>query len=171
MSADSQPVDQENLPLVIFTVGTAASGKSSWAISMQAKHPGLRILILERDMIRVALQEAETGQPFSWSEWNPAWESKVQWLWEQRVRDAVKQCEVLILADTHLDVVELQKKATWLRELGLTDFTLKYFPALPLTDLLRRDQGRTHPVGGEALREHLKKIVAEDRYWAAIEGI
>ncbi len=171
MGADSQPVDQEKLPLVIFTVGTAASGKSSWAISMQAKHPALRIIILERDMIRVALQEAETGQPFSWREWDPAWESKVQWLWEQRVHDAVKQCDVLILADTHLDAVELQKKATWLRELGVTDFALKYFPALPLTDLLRRDQGRTHPVGGEALREHLKKIVAEDRYWAAIEGI
>ncbi len=171
MSDSSPSTDQQDFPLIIFTVGTAASGKSSWAEAMRARHPSLRICILERDMIRVELFEAEADKPFSWTDWNQAWENKVQWLWEQRVQELAKQCDALILADTHLDTGELRKKATWLRELGASEFTLQYFPALPLTDLLRRDQGRSHPVGGEALREHLKKIGAEEQYWAAIEGV
>ncbi len=171
MSVHTPSTVHEAFPLIIFTVGTAASGKSTWAQSMQEKHSSLRTIILERDMIRATLYEAETGKTFSWGGWNPGWENKVQWLWEQRVREALPGSDVLILADTHLDPHDLQKKMTWLRELGASEFVLKYFPALPLTELLRRDQGRNHPVGGEALREHLKKIVSEEHYWAAIEGV
>ncbi|WP_414039153.1 AAA family ATPase [Acidithiobacillus sp. M4-SHS-6] len=171
MSDVSPSTDQRDFPLIIFTVGTAASGKSSWAEAMRSRHTSLRIGILERDMIRVELFEAEADKAFSWGDWNPDWENKVQCLWEQRVQELAKQCDALILADTHLDAVELQKKALWLRKLGATEITLQYFPALPLTELLRRDQGRSHPVGGEALREHLKKIGPEEQYWAAIEGV
>ncbi|PKY09862.1 hypothetical protein B1757_12760 [Acidithiobacillus marinus] len=170
MSELSPSSGQQDFPLIIFTVGTAASGKSSWAEAMRSRHPSLRIGILERDMIRVELFEAEADKPFSWTDWNPALENKVQWLWEQRVQELARKCDALILGDTHLDVGELRKKVIWLRELGAKEFTLHYFPALPLTDLLRRDQSRIHPVGGEALREHLKKIAPEEHYWAAIEG-
>lgn len=45
--------------LAIFTVGTAASGKSTWARSVVSKYPGLRIAVIERDAIRMALHAAE----------------------------------------------------------------------------------------------------------------
>ncbi|MFA7495443.1 MAG: AAA family ATPase [Acidithiobacillus sp.] len=169
MSVNPQLVDQRSSPLIIFTVGTAASGKSSWAKSMQEQYASLQVTILERDMIRVALYQTEQGGEFSWNDWNSAWEGKVQKLWEERLLKVLKTSAVIILADTHLDVADLRKKTAWLREQGAHDFVLKYFPPLPLTELLRRDQGRGHPVGGEALREHIKKIASEELYWEAIE--
>ncbi|MHB8320488.1 MAG: AAA family ATPase [Acidithiobacillus sp.] len=165
LAATGRMPDLKTSPLVIFTVGTAASGKSTWARSMQSRYTGLRIAIIERDGIRVSLHEGKSEGVFSWPAWNPALEGKVQRLWEQQVRGAIGTHDVLVLADTHLDVADLAKKAQWLRDQGVTEMSVHYFPALPLMELIRRDRGRGHPVGGEVLREHIKKLEPEDRYW------
>lgn len=155
--------------LVIFTVGTAASGKSTWAKSVAARYPGLRIAIVERDAIRVALHIAESGTPFSWSNWNRALENRVQWLWEQAVQDALSSHDVIILADTHLDADLLKKEVALMRGLGVLDMAIQYFPALPIVELIRRDQGRSNFVGAAVLREHLQKLLPEECFWAALE--
>ena len=156
--------------LAIFTVGPAASGKSSWAKSVASRYAGLRIAIIERDAIRVALHVAEAGMPFSWSSWNHALEGQVQWLWEQAVRKALQEHDAIILADTHLDLTHLNKEVAWLRCMGVVDMAIQYFPALPLVELIRRDQSRPHAVGAAVLREHIQKLQAEERYWAALAG-
>lgn len=155
--------------LVIFTVGPAASGKSTWAKSVASRHPGLRIAIIERDAIRIALHVAEADTPFSWTNWNRTLEDRVQWLWEKAVQDALSSNEVVILADTHLDLPYLDIEVAWLRSLGVLDMAIQYFPALPLVKLIRRDQGRQNFVGAAVLREHIRKLLPEERYWAVLE--
>lgn len=155
--------------LAIFTVGTAASGKSTWARSVVSKYPGLRIAVIERDAIRMALHAAEADTPFSWTNWNRVLEDRVQWLWERAVRDALSEHDTIILADTHLDPDLLVKEVAVLRGMGVVDMSIQYFPALPLVDLIRRDQSRAHFVGAGVLREHIQNLQPEDRYWAALK--
>lgn len=155
--------------LEIFTVGTAASGKSTWAKTVVSEYPGLRIVVIERDAIRMALHATEADTPFSWTNWNRVLEDKVQWLWERAVRDALPEHDTIILADTHLDPDLLGEEVAVLRGFGVTDMAIQYFPALPLVDLIRRDQSRANFVGAVVLREHLQMLQAEDRYWAVLE--
>lgn len=155
--------------LVIFTVGTAASGKSTWAKSVVSKYPGLRIAVIERDAIRMALHAAEAGTPFSWANWNRVLEDRVQWLWERAVRDALADHDTIILADTHLDPGLFGKEVALLREFGVTDMAIQYFPAVPLVDIIRRDQGRANFVGAAVLREHIQMLQPEEQYWAVLE--
>lgn len=155
--------------LVIFTVGTAASGKSTWARSVASSYPGLRIAIVERDAVRVALHMADVGTPFSWSNWNRSFENRVQWLWEKSVQDALPDHDVIILADTHLDLSYMDDEVAWLRGLGIMDMVIQYFPALPLVGLIRRDQGRPNFVGAAVLREHVQKLLPEECYWVVLD--
>ncbi|MBU2788212.1 AAA family ATPase, partial [Acidithiobacillus sp. VAN18-1] len=83
------------LPLVIFTVGTSASGKSTWARAMQAEHPLLNITIIERDAIRESLHRSTAQSPFSWSAWDRSLEDTVQRLWEEQITDALAGCNPL----------------------------------------------------------------------------
>ena len=100
---------------------------------------------------------------------NRALEDRVQWLWEQAVQDALPDHDVVILADTHLDLPYLDEEVAWLRGLGVLDMAIQYFAALPLVELIRRDQGRPNFVGAAVLREHVQKLQSEKRYWAALE--
>ena len=42
-------------PVLIFTIGVSASGKSIWSKQIQAQYASLRIVIIERDAIRTSL--------------------------------------------------------------------------------------------------------------------
>ncbi|MHB8115344.1 MAG: AAA family ATPase [Acidithiobacillus ferrivorans] len=160
-------------PLIIFTVGTSASGKSTWARAMQAKYSSLNIQIIERDAIRAALHKA-SGKPFSWATWDKAQEDRVQQLWEEAIRQAITEADVLIIADTHLDPKRLAAYAEWLRSLQTTgtnpEMIIQYFSSIPLIDLIRRDQGRANSVGGTVLREQLQQLQPEEHYWRAVES-
>ncbi|MGC8467434.1 MAG: AAA family ATPase [Acidithiobacillus sp.] len=154
--------------LAIFTVGTSAAGKSSWAQTQCTRYPELKIRIIERDRLRQEVFAAENAQDFSWSQWDPAKEERVQWLWETALREALDQ-DVLILADTHLDPRKLEEESAWLASLGVREMAIQYFAPEPLVELIRRDQSRPHSVGAAILREQIQKIQPEERYWEALE--
>ncbi|MBN6741418.1 AAA family ATPase [Acidithiobacillus sp. MC6.1] len=169
------------LPLAIFTVGTSASGKSTWARAMQAEHPLLNIMIIERDAIRQNLHRSTAQSPFSWGAWDRSLEDTVQRLWEEQIMDALAGCSpcrvptpcespVVIISDTNLDAGSLLERARWLAGLGVKDMTIRYFPARPLIELIRMDQQRPYPVGASVLREQLRKIQPEEAYWGAVEA-
>ncbi len=155
--------------LAIFTVGTSASGKSSWAQTQCTRYPELKIRIIERDRLRQEVFAADNRPDFSWSQWDPAKEEQVQRLWEEALRQALDQ-DVLILADTHLDPKRLEEESAWLASLGVRDMAIQYFASEPLVELIRRDQGRPHPVGAAVLREQIQKMQPEERYWEALEA-
>ena len=112
--------------LVILTVGTAASGKSTWAKSAVLKYPGLRIAVIERDAIRMALHAAEYGTPFSWAAWNRVLETRGDTL------NPLKRVSFLLNGTVH----------------GHAPGSPHKHPAA-LDSVLRQDNtGRTDPVGG-----------------------
>ncbi|OCB03395.1 hypothetical protein BBC27_00695 [Acidithiobacillus ferrivorans] len=160
-------------PLIIFTVGTSASGKSTWARAMQTQYSSLNIHVIERDAIRATLHKA-SGQPFSWQTWDKAQEDRVQSLWEEAIRQSITEADVLIIADTHLDPERLAPYAEWMRSLQTTgshlEMIIQYFSSIPLIDLIRRDQGRINAVGGTVLREQLQRLQPEEHYWRAVES-
>ncbi|MBN6742681.1 AAA family ATPase [Acidithiobacillus sp. MC6.1] len=158
------------MPLAIFTIGTSASGKSTWARAMQAEHPFLDITIIERDAIRESIHRSTAQSPFSWGAWDRSLENTVQWLWEEQIADALAKSQVVIISDTNLDAGLLRERARWLAGLGVNDLAIRYFPARPLIELIRMDQQRPYPVGASVLREQLRKIQPEEAYWGAVEA-
>ncbi|MGR2929497.1 AAA family ATPase [Acidithiobacillus ferriphilus] len=167
-------LEEKPSPLIIFTVGTSASGKSTWARAMQSQYSSLNIHVIERDAIRAALYYEASGQPFSWKTWDKAQEDRVQSLWEEAIRQAIMEADVLIIADTHLDPERLAPYAEWIRSLRTTgsdpEMIIQYFSSIPLIDLIRRDQGRINSVGGAVLREQLQRLQPEEHYWRAVES-
>ena len=166
-------LEEKPSPLIIFTVGTSASGKSTWARAMQTKYSSLNIHIIERDAIRADLHKA-SGRPFSWATWDKAQEERVQSLWQEAVRQAMTEADALIIADTHIDPERLAPYAEWIRSLRTAgshlEMIIQYFPSMPLIDLIRRDQGRVNSVGGAVLREQLQRLQPEEHYWRAVES-
>ncbi len=156
--------------LLIFTVGTSASGKSSWAQSMRAQYPKLRIAILERDQLRQEMLHKETGQVFSWASWNAKWEPAIQERWQEAVRENLDG-DALIIADTHIDPQQLVKEATFAKDLGIREMVIQYFSVQPLVELIRRDQDRPYPVGAAILREQIQRLRPEEEYWMALESV
>jgi len=155
--------------LVIFTVGTSASGKSSWAQKQCARYPELKIRIFEKDRLRQEIQAAEDSRDVPQSARDADREARLQQLWETSLREALDQ-DVLILADTHIDPQSLEEESAWLAELGVRDMAIQYFPPEPLVELIRRDQSRPHSVGAAVLREQIQKLQGEERYWEALEA-
>ncbi|WP_308388376.1 AAA family ATPase [Acidithiobacillus sp. AMEEHan] len=155
--------------LVLFTVGTSASGKSTWAQDLGTRFPHLQMEILERDQLRREQHSKSRGTPFSWSDWDVAQESEIQTQWLERVRDLLS-ADVLILADTHIDPEQLAREAALLCEMGVREMAVQYFPAQPLVELIRKDQGRAYPVGAAVLREQIQRLQPEDAYWQALEA-
>ena len=78
--------------------------------------------------------------------------------------------DVLVLADTHIDPEQLAREATLLCEMGVREMALQYFPAQPLVELIRKDQGRSYPVGAAVLREQIQRLQPQDAYWQALEA-
>ena len=155
--------------LAIFTVGTSASGKSTWARGLRESFPGLQIEILERDQLRQELHGKENHTPFSWSDWDSRREDEIQERWLARVRSLL-DADVLVLADTHIDPAQLAREAKVLAGLEVREMTLKYFPAQPLVELIRQDQNRPCPVGAAVLREQIQRLRPEEEYWQALEA-
>jgi predicted kinase len=156
--------------LAILTVGTSASGKSTWAQSLVERFPQLRINILERDQLRQELYAEANDTPFSWADWDNQLEEEVQSRWLQRLRQLL-DADVLVLADTHLDSAQLIREARILADLGVRELILQYFPARPLVELIRYDQNRSAPVGAAVLRQQIQRLQPEEVYWQALESV
>ncbi len=139
-------------------------------MAMKSNRSDLRVTIIERDIIRRSLHRSISQSEFSWTTWDSSLESKVQWLWECQITDAMKKSHVVIIADTNLDLVTLKGCAKWLRGLGTDDMAIRYFPAKPLIEMIRMDQQRTYPVGASVLRMQLQKIRPESVYLEAVGG-
>ncbi|MDD3759715.1 MAG: AAA family ATPase [Acidithiobacillus sp.] len=155
--------------LVLFTVGTSASGKSTWAQDLGKRFPHLQIAILERDQLRRAQYDKNHDTAFSWTGWDVGQESEIQKQWVEQVRRLL-DADVLVLADTHIDPEQLAREATLLCEMGVREMALQYFPAQPLVELIRKDQGRSYPVGAAVLREQIQRLQPQDAYWQALEA-
>ena len=156
--------------LVVFTVGTSASGKSTWARALSGRFPHLQVQILERDQLRRELHAERHATPFSWANWNTQQESEIQERWLQRVQGLL-DADVLVLADTHIDPEQLAREATLMADLGVREMALQYFPAHPLVELIRHDQSRSLPVGAAVLREQIQRLRPEDEYWHSLEAV
>ncbi|MEY2341597.1 AAA family ATPase [Acidithiobacillus sp. IBUN Pt1247-S3] len=155
--------------LVLFTAGTSASGKSTWAQGLSRRFPHVQVQILERDQLRRELHAERHNTPFSWADWDTKQESEIQERWLQRVQGLL-ETDVLVLADTHIDPEQLAREATLMAELGVREMALQYFPAQPLVELIRHDQSRNYPVGAAVLREQIQRLRPEDAYWRALEA-
>ncbi|MEL5848306.1 MAG: AAA family ATPase [Candidatus Igneacidithiobacillus chanchocoensis] len=156
--------------LAILTVGTSASGKSTWAQSLAERFPQLRINILERDQLRQELYAEANDTPFSWADWDSQLEEEVQSRWLQRLRELL-DADVLVLADTHIDPAQLTREARILADLGVRELLLQYFPPRPLVELIRYDQNRSAPVGAAVLRQQIQRLQPEEVYWQALESV
>ena len=156
--------------LVLFTVGTSASGKSTWAQDLGKRFPHLQIAILERDQLRREQYGKSHDTAFSWTDWDVGQESEIQKQWVERLHDLLS-ADVLVLADTHIDPEQLTREASLLCEMGVREMALQYFPAQPLVELIRKDQSRSYPVGAAVLREQIQRLRPEDAYWQALEAV
>ncbi|MBN6742550.1 hypothetical protein JKG47_18940 [Acidithiobacillus sp. MC6.1] len=155
MQTRSEPVvstfADTTMALAVFTVGTAASGKRTWAESLPSRFQHLRFAI-----VREEVMTADDVDAFD--------------RWKEAVNEVIKDTpDVLVLCATNLNPAVLREHESWLRDY-VVDVAIQYFPPTPLPLLIRWDTGCEASVGASALREQLKHLQREDVYWDAVQG-
>ena len=157
-----RPFDESKLQSknVIFTIGISGSGKSTWAKEFAyPKDP--HAIIIERDQIRISLNNWINNSAFTWTEWNWSWENVInarqQVLLQQYIQNPIIQD--IVIADTNCkasSINEIIKKC----ELFRND-EVSYFFKLLDVDIgvaKSRDAKRDQPVGEEVIEKQFQLL-------------
>lgn len=136
-SSSNSHGDQDPRPLVIFTVGVTASGKTTWANQTQKEHPNLDIAIIP----------------------TPEAKHRARDKWLKTIRANLGK-NVIIMDGSNLDTAQIQDDMNDLQKMGITDIAIEYFNSESLFILLRRNGGRD----GEKIRDELQRIQNKEKY-------
>lgn len=120
---------------LIITHGLPASGKSTWAKELAAKHPN-RVVRVERDDIRVALYGAEEAA----GNLGKVKEREVTKLQNTLIEKALADNKIVVASDTNLNFRFLPDLANKARVRG-QEFGQKYFD-VPVEECKRRNRLR-----------------------------
>lgn len=133
-----------------ITVGTSASGKTTWARERLANAKPGTLVVVNRDDIRWDIMR-DRGLIPSWSKWKWKWEKDVNEIVETQIRNAWLKGADLIISDTNLNP---GRRAALIRKLrdeyGYEDVQLVHF-YVSWEEAIRRDNSREHGVGYSVL--------------------
>jgi predicted kinase len=130
------------------TVGLQASGKSTWARDLLKKEPG-KWKRINRDLLRELLDD---------SVWTPENERFIVRTRDMLMCESLKKGFNIIIDDTNLkrrnfdDIVEV------IRRTNLDVHVMEKFFPVELEEAIKRDAGRTRPVGEQVIRDTYKKF-------------
>lgn len=136
---------------LIVCQGIPASGKSTWAKAWVLEDPLHRVHI-NMDDIRNMLGKY----------WVPERESLVLSIQEQAIIEALKQGYDIVIDNTNLKQVLVDKFHTLTLVFEDYEFQIKKFFDTPLSVCIERDKNRENPVGEQVIRNFYNRY--KDRY-------
>jgi predicted kinase len=139
---------------VTLTRGLPGSGKTTWAKTVLAEHPGTTKIVCKDDL-RAMLDDGR---------WSKANESFVIALRNKIIIDALSEGWHVIVADTNLNPIHIHQiemlLQTYKPDIGEVHVDVEDFTDVPIEECIRRDLLRPNSVGEKVIREQYKKWLA-----------
>lgn len=137
----------------IFTVGCSASGKSTFAHSLDESW-----IVIERDLIRSQIVKLENPgfDGNIWEKWKFSREKEVNEIKTEQVEAATEMGFNICFSDTNLNPVYLNRDIQFMESNGY-NVEIKLFDE-PIDVLIERDKNRLNSVGEKVIRDQFEKF-------------
>lgn len=145
------------MPEIIATRGLPASGKSTWANEMMAMSEN--VVVVTKDDIRLEVVEGK---------WTPKKERKVVERQRALIKEAIREGNDVIVADTNLNPKTMASVEQLAKDLG-AEFSIVEFDT-PLDECIARDNARANGVGESVIRGMHNQFVRKVEVYEAPEG-